>query len=56
MTNTLGKILIVDDDEDVLISAKLLLKKHSNLKVLIPNAIPHKFLLCSKMNNMMLFC
>ncbi|MCB0286898.1 MAG: response regulator, partial [Calditrichaeota bacterium] len=31
MTNTLGKILIVDDDEDVLISAKLLLKKHSNL-------------------------
>jgi len=38
----IGKILIVDDDEDVLLAAKMLLKKHAN-QVLIeknPNKIP----------------
>ena len=29
MRQTLGKILIVDDDEDVLLAARLLLKKHA---------------------------
>ncbi len=39
---TLGKILMIDDDEDVLLAAKLLLKKHAQ-QVLIernPNKIP----------------
>ena len=35
MENKLGKILIVDDNEDVLISAKLLLKKHCQKIVLL---------------------
>ena len=38
----IGKILIVDDDEDVLLAAKMLLKKHAH-QVLIeknPNKIP----------------
>ena len=38
----LGRILIVDDDEDVLLAAKMLLKKHA-LQVTIeknPNKIP----------------
>ena len=42
MDKELGKILIIDDDEDVLISAKLLLKKHAK-EVLIeknPKKIP----------------
>lgn len=42
MEKELGKILIIDDDEDVLIAAKLLLKKHSK-EVLIeknPKKIP----------------
>lgn len=42
MDKALGKILIIDDDEDVLIAAKLLLKKHAK-EVLIeknPKKIP----------------
>ncbi|MEQ8470959.1 MAG: sigma-54 dependent transcriptional regulator [Marinoscillum sp.] len=42
MDNELGKILIIDDDEDVLLAAKMLLKKHAK-EVLIeknPKKIP----------------
>lgn len=42
MEKTLGKILIIDDDEDVLLAAKMLLKKHAK-EVLIeknPKKIP----------------
>ncbi|MBN2280903.1 MAG: sigma-54-dependent Fis family transcriptional regulator [Candidatus Marinimicrobia bacterium] len=35
MENKLGKILIIDDNEDVLISAKLLLKKHCQKMMLL---------------------
>ena len=42
MSPTLGKILIVDDDEDVLLAARLLLKKHARMvhTEKNPNAIP----------------
>ena len=42
MDKTIGKILIIDDDEDVLLAAKMLLKKHAH-EVIIeknPNKIP----------------
>ena len=42
MEKDLGKILIIDDDEDVLLAAKLLLKRHAH-EVLIeknPKKIP----------------
>ncbi len=42
MENEIGKILIVDDDEDVLLAAKMLLKKHSHQVTIEknPNKIP----------------
>lgn len=42
MSESLGKILIVDDDEDVLLAARLLLKKHAPLVHIEkdPTAIP----------------
>ena len=42
MEKEIGKILIIDDDEDVLLAAKMLLKKHAH-EVIIeknPNKIP----------------
>ena len=51
----LGKILIIDDDEDVLLAAKFLLKKHAH-EVIIeknPKKTQKKFHFCSIMTVMM---
>ncbi|MGW8121247.1 sigma-54-dependent transcriptional regulator [Roseivirga echinicomitans] len=45
MDNGLGKILIIDDDEDVLIAAKLLLKKHAKEVIIEKNPKKIPFLM-----------
>ena len=45
MNNELGKILIIDDDEDVLIAAKLLLKKHAKEVIIEKNPKKIPFLM-----------
>ena len=45
MDNELGKILIIDDDEDVLIAAKLLLKKHAKEVIIEKNPKKIPFLM-----------
>lgn len=45
MENELGKILIIDDDEDVLIAAKLLLKKHAKEVIIEKNPKKIPFLM-----------
>jgi hypothetical protein len=45
MTPKLGKILIVDDDEDVLFAARLLLKKYTEIvhSEKDPQSIPRRY-------------
>lgn len=45
MNSELGKILIIDDDEDVLIAAKLLLKKHAKEVIIEKNPKKIPFLM-----------
>lgn len=45
MENTFGKILMIDDDEDVLLAAKLLLKKHAHQVIMERNPKKIPFLL-----------
>ncbi|MDH5381477.1 MAG: sigma-54 dependent transcriptional regulator [Cyclobacteriaceae bacterium] len=45
MMNDLGKILMIDDDEDVLLAAKLLLKKHAHQVIIEKNPKKIPFLL-----------
>jgi DNA-binding NtrC family response regulator len=45
LNNDLGKILMIDDDEDVLLAAKLLLKKHAHQIIIEKNPKKIPFLL-----------
>ena len=45
LNNDLGKILMIDDDEDVLLAAKLLLKKHAHQIIIEKNPKKLPFLL-----------
>ena len=45
MDKEIGKILIIDDDEDVLLAAKMLLKKHANEVIIEKNPKKIPFLL-----------
>ena len=45
LENSLGKVLMIDDDEDVLLAAKLLLKKHAHQVIIEKNPKKIPFLL-----------